>query len=85
MKTKRIYHHILNRCRGGISKKSNLLFIRENREKSFHLIFGSMTLQEAGNALIRFKKEFKIIFGNMTFEEAGNLLLRTASLKKRQK
>lgn len=83
-KQKRIHHHILNRCRGGKSIDSNLLFIKENREKSFHVLFGSMTLDEASKALLNFKKEFKIVFGDMTLEEAGNLLLRVARLKKRQ-
>ena len=83
-KQKRIHHHIVNRCNGGKSCPSNLLFIKENREKSFHNLFGSMTLKDAGFKLIYMAKEFKILFGDMTLEEAGNLLLRTARLKKRQ-
>jgi hypothetical protein len=52
-KQKRIHHHIVNRVDGGKSTKSNLLLIKERREKGFHMTFGNMTLRQAGELLIR--------------------------------
>lgn len=41
MKTKkRVHHHIKNRCNGGHSVPSNLLLIKESKERLIHEIFG---------------------------------------------
>lgn len=46
-KTKRrVHHHIKNACNGGHSKPENLLFIREEKEKLIHHIFGDRDFYE---------------------------------------
>lgn len=48
-----IRHHIVNRCDGGVSEDYNLLHFWENREISFHRVFGNKTLVEAAMLLLR--------------------------------
>jgi hypothetical protein len=43
----RCHHHILNKCRGGTNRKSNLLLMWKDREVLFHQLFGNKTLKEA--------------------------------------
>lgn len=46
-------HHILSRNRGGKRTEANLLLMDENRHAAYHLLFGEMTLKEAGLLLLR--------------------------------
>ena len=54
-----IKHHILNKCRSGKDTFQNLLRFDKHREKAFHAIFGSMTLEEAGRLLSRVSRAKK--------------------------
>lgn len=38
---KKVRHHIKNSCNGGKSVPANLLFIKEDKEKLIHHIFGN--------------------------------------------
>jgi len=37
--TRRVHHHIKNRCHGGKSILENLLYVKEDKEKMIHRIF----------------------------------------------
>lgn len=42
MKKGYCHHHIKNRSQGGRSDPENLLYLREDKEKMLHVIFGSL-------------------------------------------
>lgn len=49
-------HHIVNKCRGGESTKSNILRLDSRRHEAFHLLFGNMDFDEVIELLIRTKE-----------------------------
>ena len=49
----RNYHHIINRKDGGESTRENLLFIKEDRHREWHTLFGDKTIDEVIALLIR--------------------------------
>jgi hypothetical protein len=45
-KQRRVHHHIKNSCNGGHSTPNNLLYIKEDKEKLIHYIFGDRDLYD---------------------------------------
>jgi len=51
-----IKHHIVNKCRGGKAKPSNLLKFDSERERAWHFIFGNKSFEEVAELLTRTQK-----------------------------
>ena len=49
-------HHLTPKSRGGKSTEANLIWIRIDRHRFWHAIFGNMTLDEVINLLIRLRE-----------------------------
>ncbi len=49
-------HHLVPRSRGGGSHYSNLLIMDIERHKALHFLFGTLTLEEIIELLIRVKR-----------------------------
>jgi len=56
MKHKKNRHHLTPKIRGGGIESSNLLTIDIDKHIYWHRIFGTLTLEEVINLLIRLKK-----------------------------
>jgi len=52
-----VRHHDLNRCRGGSGLPENRICLEEGREKSFHKLFGNMTVLEAAKLLLFLRRQ----------------------------
>lgn len=50
---RKVRHHIINKVDGGSNNTANLLLMDEEKEKAFHKLFKNLTLEEAGNLLLR--------------------------------
>jgi hypothetical protein len=48
-----VKHHITNRCKGGKNVPSNLILLKENREKAWHQVFGNKSFEEVIELLQR--------------------------------
>jgi len=49
-------HHLKNKCRGGQSVESNLLWIDIERHKAWHILFRNLNLDEVIDLLIRVRR-----------------------------
>ena len=52
----RNYHHLIPKCRGGNVNRKNLLLIHEGRHRAWHECFGTLSLSEVIDLLIRLEK-----------------------------
>lgn len=55
-KEKRNRHHLLNKINGGLSTKQNLLWIKIERHRCWHLLFDNLNIEEVIQLLIRVKR-----------------------------
>jgi hypothetical protein len=49
----RTHHHIKAKSKGGKRTRQNLILLDERRHSAFHLLFGTRTLLQAAEVLIR--------------------------------
>lgn len=99
MKKKKVVyvkHHIINRCNGGSEEPSNLLLMREKREKALHRMFEDSTLRmiyliikETNHRLIMSDpdnlNDWFDFLGDKTKDEALALLERVIRAKEAQR
>lgn len=77
-------HHIVNRCRGGNNKPENLLRFDTARERAWHTIFYSLSIQEVIMLLShRDKDAWEFLFRDKNDDEIVHLLSRVCRAKKR--